>query len=97
MRNYMDQQFKRDGNNIFTDVRISFIDAINGLKLPLKTLTQSIMLTIPAGTQPETIMRLKEKGLSVNGESGDMFVTIKVEIPNNITEKQKELLKQWNS
>ena len=93
----MDQQFKRDGNNIFTTVIISFVEAINGCKVPVKTLTNSIMLSIPAGTQPETKMRLKNQGLSVTGKAGDLFVTIKVEIPQNITEKQKQLLEQWDS
>ncbi len=92
----MKQQYKRDGNNIFTDVTISFVDAIQGCKIPLKTLTKSIMLAVPSGTQPETIMRLKNQGLSVSGKSGDLFVTIKVEIPKGISEKQRELLKQWD-
>jgi len=89
------QQYKRDGNNIFTDVSISFVDATLGCKIPLKTLTKSIMLEVPSGTQPDTIMRLKNQGLSVIGKTGDLFVTIKVEIPKNISEKQRELLKQW--
>lgn len=92
----MSQQYKREGNNIFTTVTITFVDAIQGCKVPLKTLTKSIMLAIPSGTQPETIMRLKNQGLSVNGKSGDLFVTVKVDIPKDITEKQKQLLKQWD-
>ena len=92
----MDQQFKRDGNNIFTIVTITFVQAITGCKAEVKTLTKPVMLTIPAGTQPETKMRLKNLGLSVNGKAGDLFVTIKVDIPKSISEKQKELLKQWN-
>ena len=92
----MSQQYKRDGNNIFTSVTISFVDAVLGCKIPLKTLTKSIMLAVPSGTQPETVMRLKKQGLSVDGKSGDLFVTVKVEIPNDITEKQKQILKQWD-
>ena len=48
----MDQQFKRDGNNIFTIVTITFVEAITGCKAEVKTLTKPVMLTIPAGTQP---------------------------------------------
>ncbi len=92
----MDQQFKRDGNNIFTTVTISFVQAILGCKAEVKALTKSIMLKIPAGTQPETKMRLKNQGLSVNGKAGDLFVTIKVDIPKTVSEKQIELLNQWD-
>ncbi len=95
-KDFMSQQFKRDGTNIFTTVTISFVDAINGCKMPLKTLTKSIMLTIPSGTQPETQMRLKNQGLTVDKKSGDLYVTVKVNIPQNISEKQKELLSQWD-
>ncbi len=93
----MNQQYKRDGNNIHTSVKISFVDAIKGCRMPLKTLTKSIMLTIPSGTQPETILRLKNQGLSVNGKYGDLFVTIKVQIPTVLTDKQKQLLEEWDN
>lgn len=90
-----DQNFKRDGNNIYTSVTISFIDAIKGTKVPVKTLTKNIMLTIPAGTQPGTKMRLKGQGLTVGGKVGDQFVEIQVEIPKTLTEKQKKFLDEW--
>ena len=90
-----DQNFKRDGNNIYTSVDISFIEAIKGTKVKVKTLTKTIMLTIPPGTQPGTQMRLKGQGLSVGSKQGDQMVTVNVEIPQNISEKQKNLLDEW--
>ena len=92
-----DQDFKRDGNNIYTSVKISFIDAIKGTKLKVKTLTKNIMLTIQPGTQPGTKLRLKGQGLTIGGKQGDQFVEVIVEIPKTLTEKQKELLDEWNS
>ncbi len=93
----MNQQFKRDGNNIFTSITISFVEAILGCKKEIKALTKSFKLSVPAGTQPDTVMRLKNQGLSIDGKSGDLFVTIKIQIPNDISEKQKELLTKWDA
>ncbi len=90
-----DQNFKRVGNDIHTSVIISFIEAIKGCKIEVKTLTKTIMLTIPPGTQPGTVMRLKGLGLAVNNTTGDQYVEIKVDIPTTLTEKQKKLLDEW--
>lgn len=90
-----DQNFKRDGNNIYTSVTISFKEAILGTKAQVKTLTKTIMLTIPPGTQPGTVLRLKGMGLSVGGQQGDQLVEVKVSIPTDISEAQKKLLEEW--
>ena len=90
-----DQQFTRKGNDVYSNVEVSFKEAILGTKKQVKTLTKTIMLTIPPGTQPGTSMRLKGQGLSVGGNQGDMFVEIHVVIPKTLTEKQKKLLEEW--
>lgn len=92
-----DQNFKRDGNNIYTSVTISFKEAILGGKVAVKTLTKTIMLTVPPGTQPGTVLRLKGMGLSVGGQQGDQLVEVKVSIPTNITEVQRKLLEEWGN
>ena len=92
-----DKNFKRDGNNIYTSVTISFIEAIQGCKVKVKTLTKSIMLSVPSGTQPGTQLRLKGQGLAVGGQVGDQFVEVKVDIPKTLTDKQKKLLDEWNN
>ena len=90
-----DQQFTRKGNDVYSKVEVSFKEAILGTKKQVKTLTKTIMLTIPSGTQPGTSMRLKGQGLSVGGAQGDMFVEIHVMIPKTLTEEQKKLLEEW--
>jgi DnaJ-class molecular chaperone len=90
-----DQNFERKGNDVYTSVTISFIDAIKGARVQVKTLTKKVSLTVPAGTQPGTSMRLKGQGLAVGGKQGDLYVTINVEIPKNLTEKQRGLLEEW--
>jgi DnaJ-class molecular chaperone len=90
-----DQNFKRVGNDIHTELEISFIEAIKGCKKPVKTLTRTVNLTVPPGTQPGAKMRLKGMGLDVAGKTGDQYVEVKVTIPTTLTEKQKRLLDEW--
>lgn len=91
-----DQNFERKGNDVYTTATISFKDAILGAKVNVKTLTKSVTLSVPAGTQPGAKMRLKGQGLAVGGKQGDLFVEIKVEIPKDISDKQRKLLEEWS-
>lgn len=86
-----DQKFERKGNDIYSKVEITFKDAILGTKATIDTLTKKIKLTIPAGTQPGTVMRLKGQGFA----GGDQYVEIKVTIPTDLTDKQREIIEGW--
>jgi len=90
-----DEQFRREGNDIHTSVTISFKQAILGCKVNVKTLTKTVALTVPTGTQPGTKMRLKGQGLAVSGSQGDLYVEIKVDIPKTLTEEQRRMLEEW--
>ena len=90
-----DQNFKRSGNDIITDVTISFKDAIIGTKVQVKTLTRTIMVSIPAGTQPGSKLRLKGQGLAIEGKQGDQIVVVNVEIPKSVSDDQRKLLDEW--
>jgi molecular chaperone DnaJ len=88
------QQFERKGNDIYTKATISFPEAALGCKTKIKTLTKEVNITIPPGTAHGTLLRLKGLGLSVNGAQGDQYVEINIDVPKNLTEKQKELLEE---
>ncbi len=90
-----DQDFARKGNDIYTSVTIPFTDAILGTKVNVKTLSKTVSLSVPPGTQPGTVLRLKGQGLSVGDEQGDLFVDIKVEIPKTLTPEQRKMLEKW--
>ena len=90
-----DQQFERKGNDIYTSATISFKEAILGCKIQVKTLTKTVALTVPPGTQPGRKLRLKGQGLTVGESHGDLYVEIKVEIPKTLTEKQRKMLEEW--
>jgi len=91
-----DKRFKRQGYDIVTDEEISFSQAALGDELNVKTVGQDVKIKIPAGTQPETLIRLRGKGVKmVRGTGyGDHYVRIKIAIPKNLTSRQKELLRE---
>jgi len=89
-----DQQFDRQGNDIYTKVEISYPRAVLGGKIPVTTLTRKINLNIPPGTKAGTKLRLKGMGLSVNGTQGDQYVEIDIAVPSDVTPEQRELLEK---
>ncbi len=90
-----DQNFTRQGNDIYTWVIIPFTGAILGTKVEIQTLNKLVALSVPPGTQPGAKLRLKGQGLAVGNEQGDLFVEIKVEIPKTLTAEQKKFLEKW--
>ena len=92
-----DSHFSRKGNDIYSPIEISFVDAIKGTKKSVQTLSKTISVSSPPGTQPGATLRLKGQGLNVGGKLGDHYVEIKVTIPKTLTEKQKKLLEEWDN
>ncbi len=88
------QQFERKGQNIYTFVELSYPQAVLGCKVPVKTLTKTINLTIPAGTEHGTSLRLKGMGLALNGTKGDQYVEINIVVPKKVSAKQKKILEE---
>jgi molecular chaperone DnaJ len=91
--------FKREGDDLVCEVPVSFTQAALGDELEVPTLEGNEKLKIPEGTQSGTVFRIKGKGVPhVNGFGrGDQHVLIKVVTPNKLTEKQKELLREFAS
>lgn len=88
--------FSRDGDNIFYEHYISFIDAVLGTSIEIYTIDGKVKIKIDPGTQSSKTIRLKGKGLpNVNGYNrGDMMVTLNVWIPQHLSDKEKKLLDQ---
>ena len=89
--------FTRKGKDLLCEASINIADAALGSSIPVPTIYgQTIQVTIPPGTQNETILRLRGKGLPSMGESkkGDQYVQIKVVVPTKLTERQKEILSE---
>ncbi len=92
-----DPRFQRDGDDIRTEAMVPVLDAILGTTLAVETVHGSVSLKIPAGTQPEQVLRIKGKGLPVLSSSrmGDHFVTVKVLVPTKLSRKEQQLLEEW--
>lgn len=89
--------FKREGNDIYLKLPISFTDAALGAEIQVPTLEGIIDYNIPQGTQTGTQFRLKSKGVpNVKGVGkGDLYFTVEVQVPKKLNERQKELLKEF--
>ncbi|PIN84665.1 MAG: molecular chaperone DnaJ [Candidatus Diapherotrites archaeon CG11_big_fil_rev_8_21_14_0_20_37_9] len=88
--------FKRDGNDIFMEVPVSFSESALGAEIEIPTLKGRAKLKVPSGTQSATLFKMKGKGIkSVNGSSyGDQFVKAIVKTPEKLNKKQKEIFEK---
>ena len=94
-----DPRFKREGNDLIVDSEITFSQAALGDVIDVPTIDGNLKLKIQAGTQPNSLIRLRGKGVPhVRGSGrGDEYVRIKVTVPSRLSSRQKELLKEFDS
>jgi molecular chaperone DnaJ len=90
--------FKRDGLDTYVDIPVSFPQATLGAAIEIPSLEGQLPLTIPAGTQTGTTLRLRGRGMpSVRGsQRGDHHVTLHVIIPTKLNKRQRELLEEYS-
>jgi molecular chaperone DnaJ len=86
--------FERRGDDLLTEVSIGFIQAILGAEVEVPTIDGTTLLRVPSGTQPNTVFRLRGKGMPhLNGFGrGDELVRVTIRIPTKLTPRQKDLL-----
>ena len=89
--------FKRDGNDIHIDIPISFVDATLGKKIDVPTVYGDCEVEIPAGTQPNQVLRLKGRGIKDmrKGTPGDEYLHIQIKTPTKLSREQKKLLEEY--
>lgn len=89
--------FEREGDDIYCEVPLTFAQAALGDEIEIPTLTEKIKLKIPAGTQTDTQFRLKGKGVPrLRGYGqGDQHVKVVIATPTNLSDEQKDLLRQF--
>ncbi len=91
------QFFARKDYDLWCDVPLSITKIILGGIIEVPTLDGNVRIRIPPGTQGEQVFRLSNKGVpsSTNGHRGDLFVTIKIEVPKKISARQRQLLEEF--
>ncbi len=89
--------FERDGDDIYCEMPITFVQSALGDEIEVPTLHGKVKLKVPAGTQTGTNFRLRGKGVpNVRGYGvGDQHIKVKVVTPTKLTDKQKDLLREF--
>ncbi len=86
-----DKTFQRDGENIYVTAEIDYPEAVLGTNIEVPTIDGSVTLKIPSGTQPESLIRLRDRGI----KGGDQYVRVKIKIPTKLSHEQSEILREY--
>ncbi|MGN1409380.1 MAG: molecular chaperone DnaJ [Eubacteriales bacterium] len=90
--------FERDGDDLYCEVPITYAEATLGAEIEIPTLEGSMKYNIPEGTQTGTVFTIRNKGVvRVNNPKirGNLYITVVVEVPKNLTFEQKNLLEKF--
>ncbi|HEX7025049.1 MAG TPA: J domain-containing protein, partial [Gemmatimonadales bacterium] len=92
-----DERFERHGDDLHTDLPLSFSQAALGISVAVPTPYGEERLAVPAGVQSGTVLRIKGKGLPRLGQSGagDLNVRVHVWTPQNLSSEQRKLLEEF--
>jgi molecular chaperone DnaJ len=95
-----DSKLKRDGVTIYSEINVSYLQAILGDTVEIITVDGNVNLKIPSGTQPNTTLSLENKGVPRLGNPvarGNHEVLVKVKLPTRITDEERKLLEDLAS
>jgi len=90
--------FKRNGDDLYLDVPVTFVQAALGYDITVPTMTEPEKYSVKAGTQTGTVVTIKGKGMpNVRNPkaSGNIVATLKVSVPTSLNDKQKQLLREF--
>jgi len=89
--------FKRKGADVYCDVPITFGEAALGAEIEVPTIHGKQKFAIPEGTQTGTKFTIKSKGIKKVFGNGDHHFTVVIDVPKNLSSKQKELLREFDA
>jgi len=94
-----DKRYERKGDDLYMDLPVSIYDLVLGGEVAVPTMTGEVTMTIPPGTQNNKVMRLAGKGMPrvKNGGTGDQYVRLVGQLPQNLNEKETKLFKELAS
>jgi molecular chaperone DnaJ len=92
VRTAPDPRFERHGHDLWRTETISIADAALGTRIEVPTLEGPAEVTVPPGTQPDAVLRLRGKGVPElgGGHLGDLFVAIRVHVPESLTDEERQ-------
>ena len=90
-----DEFFKRKDNDIYIEIPITYTQAVLGATIEIPTIHGNVKMKVPKGTQPNTKLRIKNKGIKLNnGITGDQIVEVKLVVPKKISKDEEKLFEQ---
>ena len=91
-----DDTYKRQGDDVYVDLPVSIYDLVLGAEVKVPTMSGQVTMTIPPGTQNNRTLRLSGKGMPKvkNGGTGDQYVRLVGQLPQNLTDKERKLYKE---
>lgn len=95
-----DPVFKRKGDNLYKQIEIDLYTAVLGGEIMIDTLTGKVKFPVQQNTQQDTTVRLRGKGFPIykkDGQFGDLYVTVKVKLPEKLSDKEKELFTELSN
>jgi DnaJ-class molecular chaperone len=87
--------FKRDGDDVRMELRISLVEAVEGGKVPVQTPSGGVQLSIPAGSNSGDLLKLRGKGVQTRPAPGDLLVRLLIVLPRKDDPELREFVKSW--
>lgn len=88
--------FRRDGNNVLVDLPVTLAEAVLGGKINVPTIDGPVSMTVPAGSNTGTRLRLRGRGIAPKGgTAGDQYITLKVTLPKEPDAALSDFIKNW--
>lgn len=90
-------EYRLQGTDLFKDIPVSIYSALLGTEMTVKTISGTLKIKINPETKNKTVLKLKGKGYPVYekpGTYGDLFLRVDLELPEKLTEQEKELLRE---
>ena len=95
-----DKRFKREGNDLYIETPVTLQEAVLGSKITVPTLDGEVSVTVPAGSNSGSVLRLKGKGIASTSpgyERGDQYVNLKVVLPPKPDKKFMDFIRDWSA
>ena len=88
--------FRREGNNVLVDLPVTLTEAVLGGKINVPTIDGPVSMTVPAGSNSGTKLRLRGRGIAPKGgPAGDQYITLKVMLPTEPDAALSDFIKNW--
>lgn len=92
-----DPRFERRGDDLHAELPVALHEAVLGAKVPAPTLTGTVMLTVPKGSNTGTVLRVRGKGVARAGAPGDLYVRLRVVLPDPPDAELETFLGDWSA